>query len=303
MMTDKDLVRLVRIVDGSPRQWAVFKQYLGELPPENAYVALRVLSEGLPFDTDLDAAIDDPGDVAGFVIVGSALMGRATRIRGLDTADQVAEQNWHRYAACRERAEQLLRHALSVQPDHGQAAAWLMATAVDSDDETKHDASGFLDRAVAVPLSGYSKALSANTEKWGGSHTAMWQVARDYAELRPPWSAALIAKAHYEHWLYLYMMDERPEASEEAKTYFREAAIRAELLELSNAVNDAQADDPYEAVYAHDVLAAVLAEAKMRKAAAGHLRRVGRFGDSALLTGGPWIRRVLAPLMKGLPPW
>jgi hypothetical protein len=303
MLTDKDLARLVRVVDGSPHQWAVFKQDLGKLPPETAYVALRVLGERLPFDIDPDAAIDDPADVAGFVIVGSALMVRATRIRGLDTADQVAEQNWHRYAACRERAEQLLRHAVAVQPDHGQTAAWLMATAVDSHEEAKAEAAGMLLAATQVPLSGYSKLLSANTEKWGGSHAAMWQVARDHAEVRPPWSAALIAKAHYEHWLYLYLMDERPEARHEAEAYFQDVAIRTELLALSSAIHAAPTDDPYEAVYAHDVMAAVLAEAKMRKAAAAHLRRVGRFGDPALLAGGPWIRRVLMPLMRGLPPW
>ncbi len=301
-MNDQELLRRAQIA-GSPEEWVSFKRYLDDLPPESAFVLLRVLGERLPINVDAETAVNDASDVKGLIVAGAALMVRATRIRGMDTADRVAEQNWQSYFACRERAEQLLEQALTLQPENGLAAAWFMATAVDSDDEVKARASRLLGKATDVPISGYSKPLSANTEKWGGSHDAMWKIARDCAALRWPWSGALIAKAHYEHWLYLDLMDERPEAEQEADAYFKDQAIKDELTGISSAISTAQSDDPYEAVYAHDVLAAVLAEARMRSAAAAHLRHVGKFGDPALLTGGPWWRRVLLRILKGLPPW
>ncbi len=301
-VNDQEIVKRVRI-DGSSAEWASFKIYLGELPPETAFVLLRVLGERLPFGVDLETAVNDASDVPGLIVAGAALMVRATRIRGMDTADRVEDQAWERYFMCREQAEQFLRNAVTVQPENGLAASWLMANAVDSDEDVKSKAYGILTKAANVPISGYSKLLSANTEKWGGSHDAMWQVARDCANVRWPWSAALIAKAHYEQWLYLDMMDDRPVAQYEADAYFGSQVIRDELLNISSAINNAHSDDPYEAVFAHDVLAAVLAEAGFRKAAAEHLRHVGKFGDPALLTGGPWWRRSLIRVLKGLPPW
>lgn len=301
-MNDQELVQRVRI-DGSSVGWAAFKSYLGELPSESAFVLLRVLGEQLPFRVDVEMAVDDTSDVPGFIVAGAVLMVRATRIRGMDTADQVEDQAWGRYFMCREQAEQFLQNAVTLQPENGLAASWLMAAAVDSDEDVKAKARDFLINAENVPISGYSKLLSARTEKWGGSHDAMWQVARDCAKIKWPWSAALIAKAHYEHWLYLDMMDDRPVAQYEADAYFGSQDIRDELLSISNAINNAQSNDPYEAVFAHDVLAAVLAEARIKKAPAGHLRRVGKFGDPALLTGGPWWRRSLVRAMKGLPLW
>lgn len=301
-MNDQEFARRVAL-DGSPDGWVAFKRYLGALPPESAFVLLRAMGERLPLGLDIETAVDHVSDVPGLIVAGAGFMVRATRIRGMDTADQVDERSWEQYFACRERAEHLLRSAVTIQPGNGLAAAWFMATAVDSDGDVKAEATGFLTRAENVPISGYSKLLSANTEKWGGSHEAMWQVTRDYAKARGPWSAALIAKAHYEQWLYLDMMDDRPVAQYEADAYFNDLEVREELQNISSAIINGHADDPYEAVFAHDVLAAALAEAGMKKAAMVHLRQVGKFGDPALLTGGPWWRRSLVRVVRGLPLW
>ena len=301
-MQDQEFLERVD-VNGSSAEWTGFKSYLSNLLPESAFVLTRVLGENLPTDADVEAAIDDTGDVWGHIVAGAALMVRATRTRGMDTADRVKEENWQAYFAYRERAEQLLRFVVTHHPENGLAAAWFMAAAVDGDAVVKAEAAEFLYASENVPVSGYSKLLSANTEKWGGSHEAMWQVARQYAETKWPWSGALIAKAHYEQWLYLEMMDERPVAEYEAAEYFQNPAIKDELRNISSAISRAHADDPYEAVFAHDVLAAVLSEAGMRKAAANHLQQVGKFGDPALLTGGPWWRRSLNRILIGLPPW
>ncbi|MEO6359627.1 MAG: hypothetical protein ABIO43_03510 [Sphingomicrobium sp.] len=290
-------------MSGSREDWQTFKVGLKSAPPETAFVLLRVMGERLSLEVDPELAIEDASDGDGLIVAGAALMVRATRVRGMDTAERVDDHNWVPYFANRERAEQILRAAVRLRPESGLGAAWFSATAIDSDDEVKSEAAKVLGQASDVPISGYSKLLSANTEKWGGSHQAMWQVARAYASVRPPWTSALVAKAHYEQWLYLELMDDRPEAAKEAELYFREPAIRDELTQISRATSDAASADPYETVYAHDVLAAVLAQASMAKAAAAHLRQVGSFGDPALLTGGPWWQRALGRISSGLPLW
>lgn len=301
-LNDQEFLERIGI-SGAANEWAAIKKYVSGLPPESAFVFLRVLGENLPIGADVEAAINDTGDVWGHIVAGAALIVRATRTRGMGTADSVKEENWQSYFAYRERAEQLLRFIVTHHPKNGQAVAWLMTAAVDSDDAAKAEASDFLLASENVPISGYSKLLSANTRKWGGSHEAMWEIARKCAEVRHPWSSALIAKAHYEQWLYLALMDERPAAEYEAAGYFQNEMIREEIRNISEAINTAQSDDPYEAVFAHDVLAAVFSEAGIRKSSAQHLRRVGKFGDPALLTGGPWWRRTLVRMVKGLPPW
>lgn len=302
MWNDQEISRRAQ-VSGSGEDWAGFKDCLKSAPPETAFVLLRVMGERLPLNLDPELAVATSSDADGLIVAGAALMVRATRVRGWDTADQVEEDSWAPYLACRERGEQALRGAVELRPENGLAAAWFMATAVDADDDVKSEAGEVLRGASDVPISGYSKLLSANTEKWGGSHAAMWEVARECARLREPWTQALIAKAHYEHWLYLDMMDDRPEAAREANRYFGDPAVRNELSEISAVIGNAATADVYEAVYAHDVLAAVLAQAKMSRAAAAHLRRVGKFGDPVLLTGGAWWRRTLMRIFNGLPLW
>ena len=301
-MNDEEIAKLAS-VDGTTEGWDRIRANLGILPPETTYVLLRALGEQLPIAMDVETVVRDAADAQGQMIAGAIYMIRATLSRGMDTADRVREEEWQSYFAYRERAEELLRKSLENRRQNGVVAAWLMAVAVDSDDSTKADALSILKQATNVPISGYSKLLTANTKKWGGSHGSMWKVAREYADVQPPWSSALIAKAHYEHWLYLYMMDERPAAELEAGAYFQDPATRDELRDLSSLIDGAESEDPYEKVFAHDVMAAVLAEAGMRRDAARHLRKVGKFGDPALLTGGPWWRRALARVLKGLPPW
>lgn len=299
-VNDHDLVREVQITLSSG-DWTAFKKNLQTLPPETAFVLLRELGEQLPLDADIEKIIDSMADVEGQIVAGASYMVRATRIRGMDMADRVQEENWQPYFSCRDRSEQLLRNALRHDRKNGLAAAWFMAAAVDGDDEVKDEAAEFLQNAANVPISGYSKLLSANAQKWGGSHDAMWQVARDCAELKWPWSGALIAKAHYEHYLYLAVFEEGPLAEFEAGAYFNKREVIAELQSISIAINDAQSDDPYEAVFAHDVMAAVLYMADNRFAAAKHLRQVGRFGDPALLARGPWWQHPLVWFLSKLP--
>lgn len=301
-MNDRELARWAEM-DGSSRGWSDFKTHVAALPPETAFVQLRTLGERLPIDADLDSTFRDDSDVLGLTINGAALMVRATRIRGMDLAERVRERNWPEYWACRDQAERILRHAVRVEPTNGLAVAWLAAAAVDSDDDLKETVAGLVDGARDLPISAYSKVLSGRTEKWGGSHSEMWAAARKFAPMAEPWTLSLIAKAHYENWLYLAMMDERPVADWEAGAYFRDNAVREELLAISEQTMSAESEDPYASVYAHDVLAAALAEAGLRKQATRHLRKVGRFGDPALLTGGPWWRRSLIRASRGLRPW
>ena len=283
--------------------WRQFSERLESLPPETAFVLMRITGERLPLAADPRLAIRHDNDGIGLMVAGAVLQTRATRYRGFATADQVSDSQWERYFECHEEAQMLLRAAIDLRREHGLSAAWLMAGFVDADEQDKNEAESLLKGALGVPISGFSKLLSARTEKWGGSHAAMWRAAREASQRRPPWTFALIAKAHYEHWLYLAMMDESDGAAERAQAYFRDHQTIQELTEISREIGQSETSDPYEAVYAHDVLAAVLAAAKVPTSATRHLRQVGSFGDPALLTGGPWWRRMLMRNLNGLPFW
>lgn len=301
-MNDEEIARRIRI-EGSREDWASIKAYIRQLPPQTAFVFLRALGARLPQGVDAEHAIEGLSDSLGRTVAGAIAMVRAASARGMDTADRVSEDSWQAYFAYRERAEQLLRYASTSDPKSGLAAAWYMTAAIDGGEEMQEEALHFLDRAERVPISGYSSLLTSRMEKWGGSHESMWETARSLSDIREPWSLSFIAKAHYEQWLYLELMDDRPVAEYEAAAYFQNRDVREELLNISEALFAAETEDPYEAIFAHDVLAATLAEARLRKPAIRHLRRVGQFGDPALLTGGSKLRQTVVRLMYGLPPW
>jgi hypothetical protein len=301
-VNDRDIARWAQ-VSGDRASWQELAERLDSLPPETAYVLSRAMAWRLRPKLDPRTGIRDDNDAVGMTLAGAAYLTRAVRVRGARTADHVTDEQWERYFALREEAEPLLRAALAVRPNYGLCAAWLMALAVDEADDFKDEAEAALRGATAVPVSGFSKLLSARAEKWGGSHRAMWQIARSFAQRRPPWTAALIAKAHYEHHLYLAQMDEDADADARAEAYFRNASVREELLQLSEALWEGTTRDPYEAIFGHDVLAATFAAAEMPEQAVRHMRQTGRFGDPALLSGGPWWRRALMRKLHGLPLW
>jgi hypothetical protein len=286
------------------RDWDGLKAQVQALPPESAYTFLRLLGEKAPFDLDVREASLHDRDSLGLTIAGALLQGRATRYRGLADASQVSEQQWENYFPVLFEAEESSAAANEIFPQSGLAAAWRMTAAVDSGEEEKDAAEAALLVAREVPVSGFARLLSARTEKWGGSHAAMWKVARTHAERDPPGTLGLIAKAHFEQWLYFSVFDESGQGADRAKTYFQRPEVRAELEEASRRVlSIPDHPDPRNSLYAHNCFACTFHIAGARGWARPHLARIGKHVDPAIwLFGRPRLELNLARLKSGLLP-
>jgi hypothetical protein len=273
-------------------------------PAETAYIALRLLGNVAPLGVDLRPLIAR-GGLFDFTIAGALLTMRATRFRGLGMAEDVTEEQWELYIPTLAHAQELLAEANRMEPSLGLTAAWRVAAYVDADDEDKDEAELALRQAVDVPVSGFSRLLTLRTEKWGGSHEQMWRVARGYADRDPPGTLGLIAKAHFEQWLYLANFDENPEAAARVETYFGEPEVLGELEEASARVLAAEVPrDPRALLYADNCFALAFWVAGLPRQARPHLQRMGRHQDRSLwLFGNPRLELVRARLSAWLPPF
>jgi hypothetical protein len=262
------------------RDWSGLKEHLRALPPESAYTFLRLLSEKAPLDAPVEDIPVGSRDALGLTIAGALLHGRGVRHRGFDQAENVSEEQWEAYMPALFRAQHLLAEATRANPELGLAAAWRMSANVDAAPEEKDEAEAILLGARDVPISGFSRLLSARAEKWGGSHADMWRVARDHAERDLPASLALLAKAHFEQWLYLTIFDESAEGRVRAETYFAEQAVEGELLALSQRVLAAPPpSDPRDALHVHNWFGFVLHAAGRSRLARPHFSAIGRHLD------------------------
>lgn len=81
-------------------------------------------------------------------------------------------------------------------------------------------------------VNGHIQMLQLLTEKWGGSHLAMFEFARAASAAAPVGSLVhrVIADAHSERWLYVRNWDKDRKA---ADGYFRRSEIRREIEEAA----------------------------------------------------------------------
>lgn len=278
------------------RNWEPLKAFIASTSPETAYELIKLCYEICPLDTPLNAAIANKNDVPGMILSGGLRFGLSRRHRGMDTANSLSESQIENYYYHLNIALDVLSEALKQSPDNGLAAAFYMAANVDPFDEDQQKrAEAYLMDARDVPLSGYMNRLQAHTAKWGGSHEAMFRIAR--ARLTPdtPCQYALVARAHYEQYLYYGLFDDSPEADQRFNTYF-DHAVETELKTASEAVLSATAQEPAELRLAHGWLALTLSEAGLNRLAARHLKALKGFEDPSI-----WkLNRLPAKLKKGL---
>lgn len=284
--------------------WQGLKAAATELPPEEAFTALRLLGERAPMDISVEApAADDAA--AGLLVAGVVFQQRAARVRGYARADAISDDVWEAYVPLLERAQTLLYAAVTADPQFGVAAAWLMAASVDASEDDKAFAERALLSARGVPASGWSRLLSARTEKWGGSHAAMWRIARLVADRDPPGTQMLIARAHFEQQLWYEHFEDGPEAAAKADAYFRDPAVIDELATASSEVLESRTDDLYARLLADNWFAFVWFMAGEHRRARPHLQRIGGDVDPSAWQVTMPVKRVLgyARLRAGLWPW
>lgn len=281
---DPDNKQLEKIVVGLARQgeWSDLLAFIRSEPPEAAFIALQLLGLAAPLDLDLRPLISAERPLE-LTVAGALLCLRATRFRGLDVAANVSDDQWELYIPTLAHAQELLGEAARLAPELGLAAAWRVRASVDASEEEKDAAELGLRKARDIPVSGLSRLISMRAEKWGGSHDEMWRVARDYADAAPPGSIGLIARAHFEQWLWLADFEEDEKAAARAETYFSETQVREELDTSSRCLLAADSGhDPRALIHADNCFAVAYWVAELPRLARPHLKRMGKNLDETL---------------------
>ncbi|HEY0084648.1 MAG TPA: hypothetical protein VGB65_01935 [Allosphingosinicella sp.] len=256
--------------------WGGLTALARALPPQSAYAMLQLLAEAAPLTADVSHLIASK-DAMDLTVAGALLHGRAVRHRGVGMAEDVTEDQWELYIPTLAHAQELLAEANRRAPELGLAAAWRVSAFIDATEEQKDEAEIALRRATGIPVSGLSRLITMRSEKWGGSHDEMWRVVADYAEAALPGSLALIAKAHFEQWLWYSAFDEGPDAAATAEAYLHRKDVREDLIEASKRVLAArEPSDPRAILLADNAFAATFWTSESAKDARPHLQRMGR---------------------------
>jgi hypothetical protein len=273
-------------------QWQGVKAFVAGASPEAAYELIRTAYDACPTAIDVDAAIGGPDDLVGLTVAGAFHFGIGKRHRGMRAAAEVREKQAVLYIERLYRARTALDDALALDRRYGLAAAFAMAVASDElEDGQKDQAEAVLLDARDVPLSGYVNLLQARLEKWGGSHADMFRIARSRMLADAPMQHILIARAHWERYLYYAAFDDSEQASEMAEVYFT-GDVMDDLKAASDAVLNGRDADPAEQRLANGWLAFVLSQAGQYKRAVRHLDRIRGHNDPAV-----WFFYTLPPVL------
>jgi len=278
---DKQLQRTaLALLDSA--DWSGLVALVREQPPQGAYATVQLLANAAPVTADHRPLVAKGGALE-LTLAGALLYGRAMRFRGLDTAEHISDDQWELYLPTLAHAQELLAEANALDPELGLAAAWRVTAFVDATEEEKDEAELALRRARSVPIAGLVRLITMRSEKWGGSHAAMWRVASDYADPDNPASLSLIAKAHFEQWLWLDTFDEAADALDKADAYFHDGQVQEELRQASRRVLDADTQsDPRAILFADNAFAATFWSGGDSRHAKPHLQRMGRSIDRNL---------------------
>ncbi len=277
-------------------QWGAYKAWLKTQAPEAAYESIKFVYEACPLDTDVRAVVDGDDDVLGLALAGALHFGIGKRHRGMGVAATLTEDQIDPYFQHSILAQGAIDAALAADRHDGLAAAFNMALAIDPwEEDQKARAEAVLLEARDVPLSGYMNLLTAFLEKWGGDHDTMFRIARSRMRPEAPMQYALIAKAHWERYLFYIAFDEAPDARQRAINYFS-GEVMDELREASRAVLAGREADPAEQRVANSWLAFTYSRAGRDKQAVPHLDRIKGHNEPAvwaLLPGSPAITKAM----------
>lgn len=106
---------------------------------------------------------------------------------------------------------------------------------------------------------------------------------------------ALIAKAHWERYLYYAAFDDAPDARQRAATYFR-GDVMNDLREASQAILGARDADPAEQRLANSWMAFVFSRAEQYKSAVKHLDCIKGHNEPSvwrLVRGSPGMTKAM----------
>jgi hypothetical protein len=274
-------------------KWQPVKDFMAQASPETAYELIRLSYEACPMTVDPNGAVSGGGDTVGLTLAGAFHFGIGKRYRGAGGAAQLTEKQYVPYVQHLHESKAALEAALSIDRHYGLAAAFNMAVAIDElEDGQKDMAEAILLDARNVPLSGYLNLLQARLEKWGGSHEDMFRIARSRMLYDVPMQHALIARAHWERYLFYAVFDDSGKGTDTAAVYFNGQQVVDDLDAASSAVLNAKGADPAEQRLAHSWLAFALSEAGKYKQAVRHLDRIKGHDEPSV-----WLFNNLPPAL------
>lgn len=170
----------------------------------------------------------DNGDA--WILAGKMSIARGSEIRGAAKAEDTPDEAWDPFHELMRKAEDELVRAIELRPDDPLPWVELITTSMVLGESIEERVSRFehallRDDSLHTP---HTVIMYALTEKWGGSHDLMFEIARRSTETAPPGTAipAVIAYAHIERWVYIRHW-EKDEARKHS--YFAEPAVLDEI--------------------------------------------------------------------------
>jgi hypothetical protein len=180
------------------------------------------MSRHFPMDVLKRWVATEPASADAHLVYGARLLKLSWDARGYGRGSEVSEAQanefFRRLALTRDALEQSAR----LHADDPTPWAYLIMTAI-YDNSGEAAQREFFSQAVARDSDNWiahMHRLTGLTEKWGGSHSRMFEFARESASIAKPGSLLpmLLTKAHTEYWKYLELFEgKHQEAAEHLK--------------------------------------------------------------------------------------
>jgi hypothetical protein len=239
LLANEDVAALKRHFAGIPANWT------------DRYFYSLALSRSFPMEALQRWAESEPGSADAHLVYGARLLKWSWDARGYGRGHDVSQEQAKEFF----RRLALTRAALETSADlHGEdPTPWTYLVMVALYDNSGLEASGecFQQAAARDPENwpAHMHRLMSLTEKWGGSHSQMFEFARESASIARPHSLLplLITKAHLEYWKYLAMF-QNDEA--QATEYLKSKDAREETLAAYQKTLGSQQYEPREALFA-----------------------------------------------------
>jgi hypothetical protein len=211
-------------------QWMEAKAYLSALKDPDALSAtIEILSEG-PGPVPIDAWVKaEPHSALPLLLRGRNRIYWAWEARGGGTANTVTDDGLRAFVQRLALAEDDLRAAASLDANDATAYGYLLIVGRGLSHSLEECQALFKEATARCPthLRSHQTWLVRQCEKWGGSHDAMFALARDAHASAPEGSRlhALLAQAHAERFLFGCSFDEDPAF----QTYYKRPEVVEEL--------------------------------------------------------------------------
>jgi tetratricopeptide (TPR) repeat protein len=225
-----------RVVDASyGGDYQALRDHFRRLPKERwdvrAYYT-TIYGDALPISCVDSWCEEKPDEADAHLLRGSCYIRHAWQARGSGTADTVSQRSAELFFERLTIAHDSLRRAAAMNPRDPTPWARLLVVAMGLS-ASHEQARAYFQEAVKRDPEHWSAHINMHyllTEKWGGSHEAMFSFAREVAQRAPLGSdlPILVLQSHVERWFYIYAFDGDSQA---AQSYFLEAAHQQEALD------------------------------------------------------------------------